>query len=305
MRRVERALLDSYFRGESKEYMASRPGRMDLADHLMGRLEEDRRFLLPWLDSEGRSLVDARVLEVGCGTGASTVALAEQGAHVTAIDIDEGAISVARERCTAFHVDAQLVVANVSDVKNLVLGGSYDLIVFIASLEHMMLSERLDSIRDTWSMVKDGGLWVVAQTPNRLWPVDQHTSLLPFFSWLPDDLALQYASASPRESFSRQFRNPHHHDLTALLRRGRGVSYHEFDVALGEVWRPSASSCLAHWHRRQKHLKHLQWRLSPDFRVTRLLQSLAPPNIHAGFFEPLLNLVLAKNRAQEASTSRQ
>jgi len=305
MRRVERALLDSYFCGKSKAYMASPPGRKDLADHLMGRLGEDRRFLLPWLDSEDRSLLDARVLEVGCGTGASTVALAEQGAQVTAIDIDEGAMSVARERCTAFGVDAQLVVANISEVDDLVSTGPYDLVVFIASLEHMTVSERVGAIRATWSMVKNGGLWVVAQTPNRLWPVDQHTSLLPFYSWLPDDLALQYASASPRESFSRQFTNPHQQDLTALLRRGRGVSYHEFDVALGEVWRPSASSCLAHWHRRQKRLKFLQWRMSQECRVTRLLQSLAPPDIHAGFFEPLLNLMLTKNHGQEASTSLQ
>ena len=36
------------------------------------------------------------------------------------------------------------------------------------------------------------------ETPNRLLWWDHHTSILPFYGMLPDDLAIAYADRSPR-----------------------------------------------------------------------------------------------------------
>ena len=49
------------------------------------RLSRDRVAVIPWLDRT-RPLRGSRILEVGCGRGASTVALAEQGAELIALD---------------------------------------------------------------------------------------------------------------------------------------------------------------------------------------------------------------------------
>lgn len=43
----------------------------------------------------------ARILDAGCGTGAMAVALAERGAHVTAVDISPSLVAIARDRAPA------------------------------------------------------------------------------------------------------------------------------------------------------------------------------------------------------------
>ena len=58
----------------------------------------DRYELIPWIDKT-LPLRGARILEVGCGTGSATVALAEQGAEVTALDVYDEALMVAEARC--------------------------------------------------------------------------------------------------------------------------------------------------------------------------------------------------------------
>jgi 2-polyprenyl-3-methyl-5-hydroxy-6-metoxy-1,4-benzoquinol methylase len=93
------SLIRNYF--TDADYLASTEGQRDLVTHLTLRLENNRKRVIPWLESF-LSLRGARVLEVGCGTGASTLALVEQGALVTATDILASSIQVASDRCRAF-----------------------------------------------------------------------------------------------------------------------------------------------------------------------------------------------------------
>src|SRR3954465_742961 len=81
-----------------RDYLATEWGQQDLQNHLFNRLRRDREEVIPWLDGS-RTIRGSRVLEIGCGTGCSTVALAEQGADVVAIDIDEPSLAVAKQRC--------------------------------------------------------------------------------------------------------------------------------------------------------------------------------------------------------------
>jgi hypothetical protein len=53
-----------------------------------------------------------------------------------------------------------------------------------------------------------------------------------FFNWLPDHIALLHASRSPRTEFGRTLSKATDPKET-LYRLGRGVSYHEFDSAIG------------------------------------------------------------------------
>jgi 2-polyprenyl-3-methyl-5-hydroxy-6-metoxy-1,4-benzoquinol methylase len=42
-------------------------------------------------------------------------------------------------------------------------GRSFDIIIFYASLEHMVHEERLRAIADTWAMLRPGDLWCVVE----------------------------------------------------------------------------------------------------------------------------------------------
>jgi S-adenosylmethionine-dependent methyltransferase len=267
--------------------------REDFETHRVRRLEMDRQVFVPWLDAV-RRLEGARVLEIGCGTGSSTVALAEQGAEVVGLDVDEGALAVARARCEAFGVSAELLAANAVEAPQRLPGRLFDLILFFASLEHMTHRERLESLAGAWGMLHSGQLLGVVETPNRLWYIDNHTSLLPFFLWLPDDLALDYAGRSPRESLRHQVANSVEAGMLEFLRQGRGVSYHEFELALGIPAEklPVASSLATHY----RHLETLRLLRRPrplDTRFHLLLRKIHP-RVHRAFFHPSLDLILRK-----------
>jgi hypothetical protein len=64
---------------------------------------------------------------------------------------------------------------------------------------------------------------------------------MPFFSQLPEDLALRYARHSERPEFTRSMaaaeRDGPAAAREALTRWGRGVSYHEFELVFGDLRR--------------------------------------------------------------------
>lgn len=57
-----------------------------------------RATLLDWLPED---LGGRRILDAGCGTGAASVALAQRGAEVIAVDVSAGLIDIARDRAPA------------------------------------------------------------------------------------------------------------------------------------------------------------------------------------------------------------
>ena len=108
-----------------------------------------------------------------------------------------------------------------------------------AVLEHLTVA------RSAWrscalarDVVKPDGAIVVCETPNRLIYFDHHTAQMPFFHLLPDELALEYYSRSEREDFTAAIAaaasSGHEAALEAIVRWGRGVSFHEFELVFGE-----------------------------------------------------------------------
>jgi S-adenosylmethionine-dependent methyltransferase len=257
-------------------------------------LDADRRYRIPWLD-RARPLSGCKVLEVGCGTGSSTVALAEQGANVVAIDIDDLAMSDAKTRCETYGLRVDFANCSATDAARLFSGERFDLIVFWACLEHMTLAERLRSMADSWAMLPSGGLWCVVDTPNRLWFHDYHTSWLPFVMWLPDELAIEYTRFSPRQRLREDFADKDDQEDRALrfARWGRGMSFHEFSVAIGPAEKLDVVSSRPVCQRNERLLARLKWGLSRKRRHEACLRSYAR-NLHAGFFQPDLDLILRK-----------
>lgn len=281
---LEQSIRSNYHQGWRHESRFSPEAfRQDLHAHLLGRLEIDRKRYIPWL-SKTIPLKNARVVEIGCGTGSSTVALAEQGATVTGIDIDLGALRVAEDRCRLYGVQASIIEGNAADLIPEIRKADPDLIIFYACMEHMLHDERLDSLRQCHRLLRDGCHISIVETPNRLWYFDDHTSRTNFFNWLPDRLAYDYAKRIKRDNFSELYSQYSDELLTHFLRRGRGVSFHEIELALDEP---------AENHHVVSHMPILLKPFGTDRKFHDLLRKLNP-KINRGYLLPALNIILRK-----------
>jgi 2-polyprenyl-3-methyl-5-hydroxy-6-metoxy-1,4-benzoquinol methylase len=195
---------------------------------------------VPWTDRV-RPLAESAVLEYGCGNGAVSAAFAPRAARYIGLDIDEAAVRQGRELLGQQGVEAQLKAVPVEEILDevIALEGAIDVFLCYAVLEHMTVSERLDLLEAARRVVRPEGVIAVIETPNRLLPWDHHTSQLPFFSQLPDELAIRYRHRSPRADFvaaldraaSKGNGKPH----DALTRWGRGMSYHEFELVFDDL----------------------------------------------------------------------
>jgi S-adenosylmethionine-dependent methyltransferase len=290
MNEIKDCLLENYFIGwRSVEEYSKDTFIHELEDHLFRRLESDRKRIIPWLN-DSMSLSGISILEIGCGTGSSTVALAEQGANVVAIDIDEGAIRVAKKRCSTYKVKAELSILNATDINNIYSGQRFDLIIFFASLEHMTIHERICAIKSAWDLLDKNGMLAIVETPNRLWYFDEHTSMLPFYHWLPDDLALLYSCKSESENFKNLYNNTTAENIENFLRRGRGMSFHEIELAIKSVNVLKIINCLSEYE--NKIFKIFIPKNDRKFKY--ILKSIFP-NIYHGFFDKNLYLIIQKD----------
>lgn len=291
---IKASLERNFFSKTPNGYLSTEVGKNDLLEHLTARLEVNRKLTIPWLDSV-RSLRDSHVLEIGCGTGASTVALAEQGADVTAIDTDEISLNDAKKRCEVYGLNVHFHHMNSTEAVRLLSVENFDFIIFWACLEHMTHEERIIAIKGAWDILPQSGLLCVTDTPNRLHFYDSHTSKMPFFHWLPDDLAIRYSRFSPRQKFSERFAgyNGEPEYMLQFLRWGRGLSYHEFELAIKPVDQLNVVSSRDIFYRKRM-FSFLKWRISIHYRYEYFLHKLRP-NIHRGFFQPDLELIIKKD----------
>jgi SAM-dependent methyltransferase len=199
--------------------------------------------VIPWLQRFKR-LAGATVLEYGCGTGAVSCAFAPVVARHIGYDIDPAAIAIAEGHLEAHEAEnVELGAVSADEIFEAVRRhrGEPDVVLLYAVIEHMTIAERLELLDVAQEIVAEDGLIVVAETPNRLvWP-DWHTSFMPFLSQLPDELALRYADRSPRDDFREAIEKAsaegRSEGLEALTRWGRGASFHESELAFGDLTR--------------------------------------------------------------------
>lgn len=183
------------------------------------------------------------VIEIGCGTGSSTAAIAPHVGHIQAYDIAPASVAAAQRRLAILGLSGRadcccveprsLLATMTSQAPRASADGQQsrprvDMVLIYAVLEHQTVPERLGTLRACWEVLRPGGVLVIADTPNRLTYWDAHTAELPFYHLLPDMVALPYAARSPRVGLRDSI-------AEVLARWGRGVSYHEFELALGDL----------------------------------------------------------------------
>jgi len=93
------------------------------------------------LEFFGPSVAGRRILEVGCGAGVVSVALANSGAQVTAVDVSASALRVRRERAAHFGVaDRVETIQSPAEVLSFPTN-SFDLFFAKSVVHHLIIDE--------------------------------------------------------------------------------------------------------------------------------------------------------------------
>ena len=238
---LEKVLHEHVFSKWDQDFLKTPEGEAGKQEVLVHRFNNALRFTVPWL-KRSLDLAAARVVEIGCGSGSSTAALAHHCREVVGFDIDSGAVKAAEARCQAYGL-SNVWLQSVAP-ENLLpaicsLPQKADVYLLYAVIEHQTYLERIETLSTLWKLLAPGGALVIIETPNRFAYLDKHTSDLEFYHLLPDDLAFRYIQHVPRRAFKDTIepliqRQTWAQASELRVRWGLGASYHEFDIALGE-----------------------------------------------------------------------
>ncbi len=281
-------------RSDWKEHVLTEAGRATLRLQLCTRISQASDVFVPWL-AQVISLEGMRILEIGCGSGSSTAALARAGADVLGVDIKGPSLGMAQKRIDLLGLTAGLLEAAPiwlqADVSLQPFTGPYDLIVCYAMLEHLLIPERLNLLTMCRRLMeRDGAMLAIFETPNRFAPFDWHSSKLAFADILPDELAFEFAkSRSPRlDHPAKRHREMTPSTIEAIYRFGRGVSWHEFELAFGLE---DLEVLLDGYSPRSKHQANYKSSDAYESALANIFALLEPP-VPRGFCRPSLELLI-------------
>jgi len=157
----------------------------------------------------------ARILDFGCGAGASTMILARMlpNAEIVGIELEEALLEIARQRA-AFYGFTNLELMISPNEMELPAGiENFDYILMSGVFEHLLPAERLLLLPKVWEHLKPGGVLFISQLQHRYFPLEMHTTRLPLINYLPDRVALWAARRfSPKVKYDETWEG--------LLRRG-------------------------------------------------------------------------------------
>jgi 2-polyprenyl-3-methyl-5-hydroxy-6-metoxy-1,4-benzoquinol methylase len=173
---------------------------------------------------EEECFADKRLLDFGCGAGASTMILFRMlpDTEIVAVDLFEDQIAVAKARAKFYGAENIRFLVSPGPEQLPPDIGMFDFVSFSAVFEHLLPSERPILMAQVWSVLCPGGILFVNQTPHRWFPHEFHTTGLPLVNYLPRSLAHRAANRLSR-------RVGRDESWEALLRKGiRGAT--ETDV---------------------------------------------------------------------------
>jgi 2-polyprenyl-3-methyl-5-hydroxy-6-metoxy-1,4-benzoquinol methylase len=178
-----------------------------LCDEIMR--DEDPSYIRRHLDLtvtahiDPKELAGQEVLDFGCGAGASTVILSEvlPESRITGIELRQANLDVARARAEFYGLKHTRFLLSPSGGQLPDGIGPFGGIMLSAVFEHLLPAERATLLPSLWRVLAPGGVLFIDETPSRWFPIETHTTGLPFINYLPDRLAAAYA-----RRFSRRVR---------------------------------------------------------------------------------------------------
>lgn len=185
----EKIIRDWVFKGEQSESIA---------------IDFERRI---------QPLAGLRVLDAGSGNGGLSIALANHGAQVEGVDIEEELVAIARAEATAQDSSAKF-----SWYEGTTLpfpDKSFDAAISVSVLEHV--TDPIRFLSEILRVLKPGGVFYLA-FPNKLYPKETHTGLYGL-SYMPLSLGRFYIHCMKRGPLEDQ--NLHFYfykDLVNMLR---------------------------------------------------------------------------------------
>jgi len=119
---------------------------------------------------------DGPILDFGCGFGASSYCMIKRGAtQILASDLEKSNTDFA-SLFFAQRGMSQLIEIRNGDIVPSLEPDSFAVIWLQAVMEHLLPDERRSYLKRFWSALRPGGVLVVTETPNRVWPIEGHTT---------------------------------------------------------------------------------------------------------------------------------
>ncbi|MCD4700084.1 MAG: class I SAM-dependent methyltransferase, partial [Phycisphaerae bacterium] len=133
------------------------------------------------------AFADKRILDFGCGQGASTAILARilPKCRIVGVDLDAPSLNIAKARAEYYGLGDVEFFAS-PDPAVLPDGiGQFDFIIMNAVYEHLLPPERKTLLPRLWAILRPGGILFIDETPHRYFPLEIHTTMLPLINYLP------------------------------------------------------------------------------------------------------------------------
>lgn len=134
-----------------------------------------------------------RVLDFGSGGGSSSLVLARllpTNTEIIGIDLLPEHVQLATRRATFFGLENRVRFHLSPDPTSIPREiGQLDYIIMPAVYEHLLPNERRVLLPLLWRHLVVGGVIFLNMTPYRWYPIEHHTTSLPFINYLPDRLA--------------------------------------------------------------------------------------------------------------------
>jgi SAM-dependent methyltransferase len=173
-----------------------------IRDHMGGpesRVVKFANVLCKEIEKHTGPLRGKRVLDFGCGTGATTAALANLAKEVVAFDVDAESVDIANKRIEEHGLSRKVQLHHADDFDAIASRlGRFDLVLMNGVIEHVPLSKeglRKRLVRTAFSMLRGKGHLYINETPNRLWPYDDHSTKLWWIPWTKPGSAWAYQRA--------------------------------------------------------------------------------------------------------------
>ena len=100
-----------------------------------------------------------KAIDLGCGTGTNVITLARAGWHVTGVDFVPKAISIAKQKLKKEHLQANLLVGDVTKLKD--ISAQYDLALDIGCFHSLTQQGMQDYLDQLDRILAPNGFWLM------------------------------------------------------------------------------------------------------------------------------------------------